>query len=124
MIAALEELMHDPKDQLRFTVGRLEVEPNSSNTVPAKVTFSIDFRHPEARVLDQRGARIEAVCRARAGPCGVSVSETFSRPPCVFATAIVDAIERAAEMTGHGHMRLPSGAFHDANFWRTWHPPA
>lgn len=116
MIAALEGLMHDPHDQLRFTVGRLQVEPNSPNVVPAKVTFSIDFRHPEARVLEQRGARIEALCRAGAGPCAVRVSETFGRPPCVFAAAIVAAIERAAEIAGCRHMRLPSGAFHDANF--------
>jgi N-carbamoyl-L-amino-acid hydrolase len=116
MITALQELMQDPHDALRFTVGRLEVEPNSPNTVPAKVTFSNDFRHPEARVLNERGARIEAVCQASAGPCAVRVSETFNRPPSVFPAAIVDAIERAAERTGCRHMRLPSGAFHDANF--------
>jgi beta-ureidopropionase / N-carbamoyl-L-amino-acid hydrolase len=116
MIGALQELMHDPEDALRFTVGRLEVEPNSPNTVPAKVTFSIDFRHPEARVLDERGARIEAVCRAHAGPCAVTVALTFDRAPSVFPDRIVGAIERAAAITGHSHMRLPSGAFHDANF--------
>jgi beta-ureidopropionase / N-carbamoyl-L-amino-acid hydrolase len=116
MIAALQELMHDPDDLLRFTVGRLQVEPNSPNTVPARVTFSIDFRHPEARVLDERGARIEAVCREAAGSCAVAVTETFNRPPCVFPEAVVAAIERAAELTGCRHMRMPSGAFHDANF--------
>jgi N-carbamoyl-L-amino-acid hydrolase len=46
----------------------------------------------------------------------VVVTETFNRPPCVFPDAIVDAIERAAKVTGHRHMRLASGAFHDANF--------
>jgi len=116
MIAALQELMDDPDDLLRFTVGRLLVEPNSPNTVPARVTFSIDFRHPEAHVLDQRGARIEAVCREAAGPCAVTLTETFNRPPCVFPTAIVDAIERAAGLAGCRHIRMPSGAFHDANF--------
>jgi N-carbamoyl-L-amino-acid hydrolase len=116
MIAALQELMHDPHDALRFTVGRLEVEPNSPNTVPARVTFSIDFRHPEARILNERGARIEAVCQAGAGPCAVTVTETFNRPPSVFPAAIVDAIERAADLTGCRYMRMPSGAFHDANF--------
>ena len=116
MIAALQELMHDPDDLLRFTVGRLQVEPNSPNTVPGKVTFSIDFRHPEAGVLDQRSARIEALCSTSAGPCAVTVTETFNRPPCVFPEAIVAAIERAAELTGCRQMRMPSGAFHDANF--------
>jgi N-carbamoyl-L-amino-acid hydrolase len=108
--------MHDPDDQLRFTVGRLDALPNSPNTVPAKVDFSIDFRHPEAAVLEERGGRIAEVCQAAAGPCAVVVTETFRRAPCVFPEAIVDAIERAAMLTGHRHMRLPSGAFHDAGF--------
>ena len=47
MIGALQELMHDETDEVRFTVGRIEVFPNSPNTVPARVVFSIDFRHPE-----------------------------------------------------------------------------
>ena len=83
MIAGLEALMHDPADRLRFTVGRLEVLPNSPNTVPASVVFSIDFRHPEAAVLDARGGQIEPVCQRLAGPCRVEVRETFNRPPCV-----------------------------------------
>jgi beta-ureidopropionase / N-carbamoyl-L-amino-acid hydrolase len=116
MIGALQELMHDEADQLRFTVGRIEVFPNSPNTVPAKVTFSIDFRHPEAAVLDVRGGRIEETCRRCAGPCEVRLRETFNRPPCAFARQIVDTIEGAAQALGLAHMRLPSGAFHDANF--------
>ena len=115
-IAALQELMHDETDQLRFTVGRIEVLPNSPNTIPAKVTFSIDFRHPEAAVLEHRGARIADLCRRFAGPCEVTVTETFNRPPCVFPVRIVDAIETVAHDLGIPYLRLPSGAFHDANF--------
>jgi N-carbamoyl-L-amino-acid hydrolase len=116
VIGALQELMHDGSDQLRFTVGRIEVAPNSPNTIPARVTFSIDLRHPERAVLDDRGGRIEDVCRRFAGPCEVRLNETFNRPPAVFPAPIVDAIERAARGLGIGHLRLPSGAFHDANF--------
>ena len=116
MIAALQELMHDPADQLRFTVGRIEVLPNSPNTVPARVDFSIDFRHPEAALLDRRGARIGEVCRRCAGPCEVTVTNTFERAPCAFPDRIVGTIEAAAQALGIGHMRLSSGAFHDANF--------
>jgi N-carbamoyl-L-amino-acid hydrolase len=116
MIAALQELMHDASDVLRFTVGRIEVFPNSPNTVPARVTFSIDFRHPDAAVLDARAARIEQVCRRLAGACAVRITETFNRPPCAFPATIVDAVESAAQDLGLAYMRLPSGAFHDANF--------
>jgi beta-ureidopropionase / N-carbamoyl-L-amino-acid hydrolase len=84
--------------------------------VPARVTFSIDLRHPEAAVLDARAGRIEEICRRFAGPCAVRVFETFNRPPCLFPARIVSTIKGAAEALGLGHMRLPSGAFHDANF--------
>ena len=30
------------------TVGRMAVEPNVINTIPGKVTMSVDFRHPPA----------------------------------------------------------------------------
>lgn len=116
MITALQELMHDEADQVRFTVGRIEVEPNSPNTVPARVRFTIDFRHPEAAVLEARGGRIEEVCHRHAGNCAVTITETFKRQPCVFPDAIVGAVENAARRLGIRHMRLPSGAFHDANF--------
>ncbi|MEM7023147.1 MAG: M20 family metallo-hydrolase [Pseudomonadota bacterium] len=116
MIGTLQELMHDPTDRLRFTVGKFNVEPNSANTVPAKVTFTIDFRHPSLEVLDQRGGQIETICHRNAGPCDVQVTQTFNRVPCVFPDTVVSAIEHAAEITGQSHMRLPSGAFHDANF--------
>jgi beta-ureidopropionase / N-carbamoyl-L-amino-acid hydrolase len=116
MIGGAQELMHDETDQLRFTVGRIEVFPNSPNTIPARVTFSIDFRHPESAVLDHRGSRIDEICRRFAGPCAVRVSETFNRPPCAFPARIVNTIEHAARALGLLHMSLPSGAFHDANF--------
>ena len=116
MIAALQHLMHDETDVLRFTVGRIEVFPNSPNTVPARVTFSIDFRHPDLAVLQDRSGRIEHVCRRAAGSCAVRITETFNRPPCVFPASIVDVVERAARDLALPYMRLPSGAFHDANF--------
>lgn len=116
MIGALQELMADPDDAVRFTVGRLDVQPNSPNTVPSRVTFSIDFRHPEQTVLERLGARIEETCRRAAGRCTVTVRKTFHREPSVFSDIIVGAIERASAGLGLGHMRLASGAFHDANF--------
>ena len=117
MIAALQELMHDPDDLLRFTVGRLQVEPNSPNTVPGKVTFSIDFRHPEARVLDERGARIEAVCTRQRRPLRGDGHRDL-QPAALRVPGRRSSPRSSArpELTGCRHMRMPSGAFHDANF--------
>jgi N-carbamoyl-L-amino-acid hydrolase len=64
-VAALNKLMHDPTDVLRFTVGRIEVNPNTSNSVADRVRFTIDFRHPDKAVLAERGMRSSAWCATR-----------------------------------------------------------
>ena len=68
MVTALQELLYDSADTVRFTVGRFEVTPNSPNTVPGRVLFTIDLRHPQAEVLSRLGgirSRRSAVLRRR-----------------------------------------------------------
>ena len=115
-INALNMLMHDPKDVLRFTVGRISVEPNTSNSVADKASFTIDFRHPDKDVLLARGDAIAGVVQAAVRDGGVTVRETFHALPVAFSPVVIDAVEHAAEAQGYHHIRLPSGAFHDAQF--------
>jgi N-carbamoyl-L-amino-acid hydrolase len=84
--------------------------------VPARVSFSIDFRHPDQAILDRLGDRIAATAEAAATPCALSVREIFYREPCVFPDLITGAIARAAQALDLPSLRLASGAFHDANF--------
>jgi N-carbamoyl-L-amino-acid hydrolase len=115
-ITALNRLMHDPQDVLRFTVGRIVVSPNTSNSVADRVSFTIDFRHPETDVLLARGDAIAGVVQSAVRDAGVQVEETFHALPVAFDTRVIDAVERAAEVENLGHLRMPSGAFHDAQF--------
>jgi N-carbamoyl-L-amino-acid hydrolase len=114
MIAALETWMADETDRVRFTVGRLDVSPNSPNTVPGRVVFTIDFRHPDGAVLVRLGDGIERICHENARGCAVTVTKNFDAPPCAFDPRIIDTIEQSAAILGLSRMRLPSGAFHDA----------
>jgi N-carbamoyl-L-amino-acid hydrolase len=114
MVRALRDLMLDATDTVRFTVGRFEVHPNSPNTVPGRVLFTVDFRHPDREVLARLGGEVAAVCRAHAGGCGVDVVETLNSPPTAFDHRIGELIQAAAERQGLSHMRIVSGATHDA----------
>ncbi|HEY2132824.1 MAG TPA: M20 family metallo-hydrolase [Acetobacteraceae bacterium] len=115
-VTALNTLMHDPQDILRFTVGRVVVEPNSSNSVAGRVTFTIDLRHPDGDVLIALGDQIDATIRAAVKHCEVALHESFRALPISFHEQVIGAVERAAAAEGLGHRRLPSGAFHDAQF--------
>ncbi len=115
-ITALNALMADPADVLRFTVGRVEVFPNSSNTVADLARFSIDLRHPDAAVLTARGDAVAATIQAAMASCRATVTETFNALPARFDPMVQDAIEAAAQGLGLGVRRMASGAFHDAQF--------
>lgn len=115
-ITALNALMRDPSDVLRFTVARMEVFPNSSNSVADLVRFSIDFRHPDRAVVQARGNAIEGVIQSALLHCTAVVHERFTAMPTQFGPLVVDAVERAARAQGLSSLRMPSGAFHDAQF--------
>lgn len=115
-VTALNKLMHDPTDVLRFTVGRIEVNPNTSNSVADRVRFTIDFRHPDKAVLLERGDAIERVVQEAMTGCTATVTERFHALPASFDPLVPDAVERAAAAQGLRTLRMPSGAFHDAQF--------
>ncbi|MBO1080309.1 hydantoinase/carbamoylase family amidase [Roseomonas haemaphysalidis] len=115
-IEALNRLTEDPEDVLRFTVGRVEVHPNSSNSVADRVRFSIDLRHPDAAVLTAKGDAIAATVQSAVKFCTAQVTERFTAMPATFQPDVPAAVEAAAAALGLRSLRLASGAFHDAQF--------
>lgn len=116
LVQDLNRLVAQQPDNLRFTIGRFDVVPNTPNSVAGEVSFSIDIRHPDQAVLDQMGEAVRALCAETRNGCDIAINTTFSRSPCTFDRAIVDAVEGAAQRLDLSHMRLSSGAFHDALF--------
>ncbi len=115
-VTALNALMTDPQDVLRFTVGRIEVHPNTANSVADLVRFTIDFRHPDRDVLLINGDAIENTVRTAVKFCDVTVTERFHALPIEFDALVQNAVKEAAAAQGLRSRRMPSGAFHDAQF--------
>lgn len=114
IVRGLHELMADPEDVVRFTIGRFETHPGSPNVVPGRVHFSIDFRHPDEAVLQARGKGIHEVAAANAGPCEVTVTDITYSSPVAFREDMVSRVAAAADALELPAMRMPSGAGHDA----------
>ena len=115
-INALHQLTRDAADTVRFTIGRMLVEPNSPNSVPSRVLFSVDVRHPDLATITALGAAVEPTVREAAKRCSVQVTPTLSDDPCAFDPGVVDCVERAAQALDLPHRRMPSGASHDAMY--------
>lgn len=100
------------------TVGKLEVIPNGANVVPGSVEFAIEVR-------SSRDAEIERFFEGYLA----SAAETCARRDLTLEAARVSdgaaiacdeavqaAFATAAERAGASHMRMPSGAGHDAAY--------
>ena len=116
IISALGEHLHDDADVVKFTVGRLIVEPNAPSVVPSQVTFSIDLRHPDSAVLTKLSDMIGPICEAHKGPCAVAVKELSTAMSTEFAPELRAAIRRAADSLEIAHLDMLSAAGHDARY--------
>jgi beta-ureidopropionase / N-carbamoyl-L-amino-acid hydrolase len=116
MILALREHFADAQDHVRFTVGRFDTLPNSPNTVPEHVRFTIDLRHPEDAELARLAGSICSIAQTAGAPCGVTVRATFVCDPVQFRKRITQHVADAAGALGLEALHMPSGAFHDAMF--------
>ncbi|WP_312860810.1 hydantoinase/carbamoylase family amidase [Neoaquamicrobium sediminum] len=102
---------------LRFTVGRVEVEPNSQNTIPGLTTLFIDVRHASTQVLERfEHVMANAVSEVALieGTSG-KFRRTMSVPPVLFNESLQDRLMAGARTIGVEPIRLPSGAMHDAS---------
>ena len=100
-----------------WTIGRMLVDPNAPSVVPGRAEMQVQVRDVDEAVLARhRDALMELIAAAdRAGPCTVVVEELSQAEPRLMDPAFEDAIEATAERhVPGGHMRMPSGAGHDA----------
>jgi len=114
MIAKLQDFAYAADSRVRFTVGRILVEPNAPAVIPGRVTFTIDFRHPELSVLNEVGDQIETICAQNAAGCKFKVNEIARTNPTDFKGLIPDLIEDVSQKLQLSRMRVYSGAGHDA----------
>ncbi|MBL8675230.1 MAG: Zn-dependent hydrolase [Rhodospirillales bacterium] len=112
--AAMYAATTDEADALRFTIGRVEVAPGSPNTVPGRVVFTIDMRHPETAVLEAHEARLLRIVERDAAPCPATIERVTDVAPTVFDPAVIDLVRAAADRLALPNMDMPSGAGHDA----------
>ena len=106
---------------LRLTLGRWQVGPNSVNTIPGKVEFTIDVRCVDAQVLERFEQFLTKITSTHQWRGSISYACFFSRPPTHFPVDMLNLIERACIRASHQARRgdpqkLTSGAFHDAMY--------
>jgi len=108
-------------EQLRLTLGRWLVSPNSINTIPGAVEFTVDVRCVDEQVLVQFEAALNRITQAYSWAGQIEFESMFSRPPTHFPAAMLELVERACKRACSSALlaaplRMTSGAFHDAMY--------
>ena len=116
IVQALQNALWDKDDIVRFTVGMFTVSPNAPSVVAARVTFSIDLRHPDATTLIRLGDRVAPLCQEHRLRCEVNVRELLHDPPLEFPRRIRDKLTQISNALGISNMEIASGAGHDARY--------
>jgi N-carbamoyl-L-amino-acid hydrolase len=100
------------------TVGRFNVEPNVINTIPGRVTFSVDLRHAEPAVLEEQVAALGRIVAEVAAETGTSttLNRFWTSEPTPFDPDVVATMEASVAELGLDAGRLWSGAGHDAKY--------
>jgi N-carbamoyl-L-amino-acid hydrolase len=100
-----------------WTVGKMSLEPGAPAIIPGKAEMLLQFRDADKAVLDRFEAALgEIVAASNAkGPCTAECVNLSRTLPTVMNDRFLDAIEEsAAAHAPERHMRMPSGAGHDA----------
>lgn len=118
MLGALEAAWRqiDPDEHVALTVGRLTLQPNAINVIPATVEAVLEVRCPDAKLA--RAVEEEALRRARqiATERGLSLRthRLLDQPPQAFHTALTERLRAACKTVGTEAPQLWSMAGHDA----------
>ncbi|SEP74639.1 N-carbamoyl-L-amino-acid hydrolase [Ectothiorhodospira magna] len=100
----------------RATIGRVELRPGAANTVPGHTTFSLDVRDTDPDTLKGLSDAFRRTLSAMARRRGLMFEfEVLSElPPQRCDPGLVQLLSEKADALGFAHLRLPSGAAHDA----------
>jgi N-carbamoyl-L-amino-acid hydrolase len=116
IVKAVSRIGHEFQPDACATVGMLQVRPNSRNVIPGEVFLTVDFRHPDDKVLGEMdwSLRHTAEAVANRGKLELALEQIWQFDATPFDPECIAAVRAGAERAGHGHRDIISGAGHDA----------
>ncbi len=116
IIVGVRAVSDQSNSQLHSSVGRLECEPNSPNTVADKATLWVEFRAAETQTLDAAEEALHSVIATaeKIADCSVTISDRETRDVVEFDRDSLSKIERAFDEADRDYLRLTTISGHDA----------
>lgn len=113
--------MHDEIDKLGindlvYTTGEVVCHPCVHTCVPDYFDFSVDVRHEDPDLLAKVLEVVMSLADRQWAGCRCEVVKAWNRDTVYWNKKLVGYVEESATEAGVSHMRIHSGAGHDAQF--------
>lgn len=126
MIIKVNELPKKMGGNLTATVGEIQNLPNSRNTIPDKVHFTVDIRSWDdnlaIRSWEEANKSFEAISERRG--CTIRAEETWKVEHTCFNEELIRRVLESAAQLGYPSHPMFSGAGHDALYMNQIAPTA
>ncbi len=111
MIERIDAIAHKHAPDAVGAVGLIENRPNSRNVIPGEVFFTVDFRHPDDKVLDAMEAELRSALAEILQPMQLTYNEAriWESPPIKFAPQLIDCVRIGAQKAGFTVARYDLG---------------
>ena len=118
MIERIDAIAQEHAPNAVGTVGLIENRPNSRNVVPGEVFFTVDFRHPDDKVLERMEAKFRAALAEVMDGLRLIYKESliWNSPAVKFAPELIKCVRIGTEKAGFKSRDIVSGAGHDAAY--------
>ena len=118
MIERIDAIAREHAPDAVGAVGLIENKPNSRNVIPGEVFFSVDFRHPDEKVLDAMETEFRVALAEIMPPLQLTYTEAriWQSPPVKFAPELIECVRIGAAKAGFQSRDMISGAGHDAAY--------
>ena len=100
-----------------WTVGKMSIEPGAPAIVPGKAEMILQFRDADTKVLQAFEAKLMEIVadHQKKSPCKIECVNLSRTQPLLMDDRFLEAIEESAGTHAPDlHVRMPSGAGHDA----------
>ena len=118
MIERIDAIAREYAPDAVGAVGLIENKPNSRNVVPGEVFFTVDFRHPDDKVLDAMEQKLRAALAEILPAAKLTYEEKriWDSPAVKFAPELIACVRAGTEKAGFKSRDMISGAGHDAAY--------
>ena len=116
LLPKIYQIAWDAGFDARITLGEFRIYPGSRNTVPSRVEFSIDMRHPKMSEFDRLDQQIKDTVAqfAEQSNLDAEIDHIWRSPPIEFNPECIEAVRSSAKTCGYEFNEMVSGAGHDS----------